>query len=560
MSQENIQYNFIPLSSNEPLWEWDIVSDALYLSRGACKGLKLANAPATMKEFYSFLSPSVAEELALVREGVISGKSGSTLECNYLCNGLWAHEYLFVLNRNSVGRATRMMGRITTGPMPDGQSEFRVNNGILASAGLWLYCACDERLWRDKTFAAIVGDAESTTLSRSEWMDRIHPDERPSLIRHYQLVCENPLLGDDISDMVRVRHADGTYIPVVLRASVIGRDKNGKAEMLAGFIIRENAPEEATRNIMKDDRLFHALNSMGGGQWNWDTRNDLMFFCTRYLDILGYTPADREKFTKNWRDHIHPDDLGKVSKAQLAILPGQENGDGYECTYRMRRADDSWVWIFDRGCVTWRDSEGVAGHMLGSITNITTAQADREKLEELVRHDSLTGLRSREYYNLEVEHIEHNKIRPVSVISIDITGLKMINDTVGHAGGDELLTKAATLLRNSLRATDCIARVGGDEFMLLLPNCGSAKGNKLLEKIIKSFKDYNADNPSIPVYAAFGLATSEDKAEQMDSIVARADRAMYENKAQERSVAHAAIKSWIKQHTGKDVGPDERLA
>lgn len=110
------------------------------------------------------------------------------------------------------------------------------------------------------------------------------------------------------------------------------------------------------------------------------------------------------------------------------------------------------------------------------VTNITTAQTERDRLEELVKNDALTGLRSRAYCNLEAERIEKNGIRPVCVISCDITGLKMVNDNLGHAAGDELLAEAATLLRKPLRLTDCVARMGGDEFVVLLPGCAPGQG------------------------------------------------------------------------------------
>lgn len=103
------------------------------------------------------------------------------------------------------------------------------------------------------------------------------------------------------------------------------------------------------------------------------------------------------------------------------------------------------------------------------VTNITTAQTERDRLEELVKNDALTGLRSRAYCNLEAERIEKNNIRPVCVISCDITGLKMVNDNLGHAAGDELLAEAATLAAQASAAYGLRGAHGGDEFVVLLP-------------------------------------------------------------------------------------------
>ncbi|MDE5831758.1 MAG: sensor domain-containing diguanylate cyclase, partial [Desulfovibrio sp.] len=256
--------------------------------------------------------------------------------------------------------------------------------------------------------------------------------------------------------------------------------------------------------------------------------------------------------------YIHPDDLAKVTLARGAVTAGEENGDTYECTYRMRGADGEWMWIFDRGYVTWRDKDGKAGHAIGSITNITTAQAGRDHLEALVRHDALTGVRSRAYCNLEIEHIEQNKIRPVTVLSFDITGLKMINDSLGHAMGDESLTRAATIIRNSLRATDCIARMGGDEFIVILANCNEEKGRKILDKIKKNFDAYNQAIENLPVRAGAGMATITRPEESMRDAMAKADERMYQDKRAQSKAAREAIKNWINLYAGKEISGDDR--
>lgn len=562
MSEQYLTYSLIPLSSDEPLWEWDLVSDTIYLSHGALKSLNLKKPPSRMEDFYQLLPPDAASELAAVREGVISGRTGSYMECSYICNGLWAHEYLMVLSRNSEGRATRAMGRITATQIIGNQTGFRGGMASSPDSGLWFFDLASKKIWLDRKGALLLGlkHADGPVPSRpAAALLRIHPAERKAMRRHYDIFCEGPFLGDQIFDLARVRHADGSYLSLIISAAALERDKEGKALFIGGIISQNEPRESGASPLIEDDRLFHALNGMGSGQWNWDTKNDVMFFCSRYLAILGYDREDRETFARNWRDYIHPDDLAKVGKAQLAIVSSAENGDTYECTYRMRRADGGWAWIFDRGYVAWRDADGIAGQMLGSITNITTAQAERDRLEELVRHDSLTGLRSRAFCNLEIEHVEQNRIRPVCVISVDITGLKMVNDTMGHAAGDELLTKAALILRHSLRASDCIARIGGDEFLVLLPNCDQNKGEKLLAKIVAAFEASKAASNHMPVYAACGLAVSQNPDESMDHVIALADEAMYEDKKAHRKAAHAAIRQWIKLHTGKDVAADDRL-
>ena len=275
--------------------------------------------------------------------------------------------------------------------------------------------------------------------------------------------------------------------------------------------------------------------------------------------MLGYEPEQFPAHVNAWKDKIHPDDHDKIVDTQLAVIQSPRYGDSFECTYRMRRADGDWAWLFGRGCVTRRDDNGRACHLVNIVTNITTAQTERDRLEELVKNDALTGLRSRAYCNLEAERIEKNGIRPVCVISCDITGLKMVNDNLGHAAGDELLAEAATLLRKPLRLTDCVARMGGDEFVVLLPGCAPDKGRELLRKIEACFAERNRHPGRMPILAAFGLACSENPEMTLARVMVQADTAMLRQKRAQRKIAHKEIKNWIEARTGHNIRADDRL-
>ncbi len=554
--------SLIPLGSTEPLCEWDIVTDALFFSTGARKALNLESAPATMHDFYALLPPTAVMELQAMHEGMISGRTGSLLDYGYMCNGMWMTEHLLVVSRDTSGRATRALGRLSATPILAEHGVICRAASVLPDTGVWAYHVPTKRIWRDKVCGAILGDNAERhfPVSDSDSLLDVHPAERVTLRLHYELFCRDDALGDTITDLVRVRQANGSYTPILVRASMAQRDRAGKGEFIVGVMARCEGNSPDLSYATGGDGILHALDSMGSGQWNWNTSTDVMYFCPRYLAMLGYTPEQGLEIGRNWQWLIHPEDMERVGTVREAIIRTPHNGDAYECTYRMRKADGSWIWIFDRGFVTWRDNDGRAGHMVGSSTNITTAQADRDKLEKLVRHDSLTGLRSRAHCNLELEHLEQNRIRPVSIISVDITGLKMINDNLGHLTGDEALTRAAAVLRGSLRATDCIARMGGDEFLVLLPNCTNEKGQKLLRKIENSFESYNTAGGHIPVFAACGLATSVDMNESLQQTIARADDAMYRAKRQQRPRALETLRAWIRERTGLKMIEDDRIS
>ena len=406
----------IPLTSSEPLWEWDIVSDALFLSLGACSRLRLPEPPTRMADFLGYIPPHALPRLNELREGVLSGTAGSCLECDYPFNNQWIQEHLLVLARNEKGRASKIMGRFTITPALAGDPavEAKARQSGLPEVGIWIYSVPSRNVWRDSTCAALLGETASGTYSVS-YDDRttsIHPADRKSLLRRYRLFIEQKFLGESIDDIIRVRLNNGQYARMLVRGSVLERDHTGRATLLAGTLQREESLRPGTLRSSDDERLHYALDTVGDGLWDWDLRTNAVYYSPRCLAMLGYTPEQFPAHVNAWKDKIHPDDHDKIVDTQLAVIQSPRYGDSFECTYRMRRADGGWAWLFGRGCVTRRDENGRACHLVNIVTNITTAQTERDRLEELVKNDALTGLRSRAYCNLEAERIAKKQHPP----------------------------------------------------------------------------------------------------------------------------------------------------
>ena len=170
-----------------------------------------------------------------------------------------------------------------------------------------------------------------------------------------------------------------------------------------------------------------------------------------------------------------------------------------------------------------------------------------------MRNDPLTGLRSRTYYDMTVERLEQQQIRPVGIIACDMDGLKLINDYLGHPEGSQMLCQAALILRTSLYAPDCIARMGGDEFIALLPGCTQEQLEKAIARISKAFETHNADPNNIPIRMSLGGACAEDMGTSLDQLQVMADRNMLRGKHKERPRWRKHIKKWIEKNTNKIV-------
>ncbi|NLI11746.1 MAG: diguanylate cyclase, partial [Peptococcaceae bacterium] len=198
----------------------------------------------------------------------------------------------------------------------------------------------------------------------------------------------------------------------------------------------------------------------------------------------------------------------------------------------------------------------------GVIMDISERKQMEERLKTLSLRDSLTGLYNRSYFENEIERLESGGFNKVSVIICDVDGLKIINDSFGHGSGDALLIAAADVLRSSLRDSDIIARIGGDEFAVILPNCGHTAAQRAFNRILKAVENYNAANPALPLSLSAGFATTNDPL-GLGDLYREADNNMYREKLhQSKSTRSAVVQTLVKAMEARDYnteGHAERL-
>ena len=341
------------------------------------------------------------------------------------------------------------------------------------------------------------------------------------------------------------------------------RDLKGWAERIIGCISAIDRPSPGllpsarfsiqqisnAHTTQDHARLMLALNASGDGLWDWDAVTNSVYYSPRYIEMLGYTAETFPAVLSSWEEKIHPDDHVHVVPMQKDIIASPAHGDTFECTYRMRRADGSWAWILGRGNVTQRNADGQATRVVGLHTDISASQADRAHLEDLVRNDPLTGLRSRTFFTMTIDDLEQQAVRPVGVIAADVNGLKMINDHLGHEEGNAVLCQAALLLRGGLDSAACVARMSGDEYAVLLPGCGLQEVAEAMHTLLQRFERHNEGQIRPPVLLAMGCACAETMQTSIASAIVEADRAMLRHKLTTRSETRQHIKKWIENHT-----------
>jgi diguanylate cyclase (GGDEF)-like protein/PAS domain S-box-containing protein len=179
---------------------------------------------------------------------------------------------------------------------------------------------------------------------------------------------------------------------------------------------------------------------------------------------------------------------------------------------------------------------------------ITERKQMEERLSYLSMHDALTGLYNRTFFEEELRRLEQARLPKLTgVIVCDLDSLKFVNDNLGHEAGDLLIVEAATLIRSSFRAEDILARVGGDEFIILLSNATEQTPKHDVTRLRKAIQDYNAGQPSLPLSIATGYAIAKKPESTLKEALRIADERMYKNKAQNRQFVQESILPKLQQ-------------
>ena len=273
-------------------------------------------------------------------------------------------------------------------------------------------------------------------------------------------------------------------------------------------------------------------------------------------DFFGCTKDDFEKGIRII-DFVAPEDQARAAHNIMRIIKGEKLGI---TEYMARRKDGSTFPIIIHSNPVIKDGR-LAG-MRGIVVDITERKQTEERLKILSLRDPLTGLYNRAYFENEIERLDNAGYNQVSVIMCDVDGLKIINDSFGHDIGDALLIAAANVLRSSLRESDVIARIGGDEFAVILPNCGLTVVERTFSRILNAVDDYNAVNPALPLSLSVGFATNK-KTVGLRDLYKEADNNMYREKLhQSKSTRSAIVQALVKAMEARDFnteGHAERL-
>jgi diguanylate cyclase (GGDEF)-like protein/PAS domain S-box-containing protein len=327
---------------------------------------------------------------------------------------------------------------------------------------------------------------------------------------------------------------DGTKTWIAIHTYPIV-DSDGEVSHVIEYtqdITERNRASEALR--VSEERYALAARGANDGLWDWDLRTNMIYYSFRWKSMLGYDEKIISGNLEEWFRRIHPDDRGEVEAKIAAHLGGRS--EHFESEYRIMHKDGMYRWVLCRGLAI-RDRDDHVYRMAGSQTDITSKKTVDEQLVYNAFHDALTGLPNRALFMDRLQHIitvsKRRANEVYAVLFLDMDRFKIINDSLGHTVGDQILVVMGQKLSECLRPGDTVARLGGDEFAVLLHNINEVKDavevaervhHKLSEPLlVKGHEVFSS--------VSIGIAMSAGHYERPEQVLRDADIAMYQAKS-----------------------------
>lgn len=343
-------------------------------------------------------------------------------------------------------------------------------------------------------------------------------------------------LGDnawqDVDHRTDAVRADGATFPV--EVSLPGRNDRNESVLIVRDLspLRGNGHEDAQR--FKQSQYFARI-----GTWDWCVDSDELYWSDAIYGMFGYQPGEVTPSYSLFCDAVHPDDRERVRQGEIRCI---ETGENHDEEYRVIWADGTIRWLRETGNII-KDETGQTVKMMGVVRDITEERAEADQIRALAFHDPLTRLPNRMIFedrlSKAIARAKRHKTR-VAVVFIDLDGFKSINDGLGHVAGDRILINTGQRLVNALRASDTVARIGGDEFTVILEDLKTdAEIHKIADNLLGAIStSLETDNGTYRVGASLGIAIYPEHARTLDTLIHIADQAMYAAKTEGTNLYH----------------------
>ena len=522
-----------------------------YANRAFCEMLGYSPEEAVGLQAEDLVHSDFVSEARRQLQALVAGEiDGYRAERQFLRkNGgaMWLLASASILRNERTGRPLYLIVQLTN---VDGRkraeaaladSETRLNFALEAARqGVWDHDVGTEKVHYSRMWRLMRGfePDEVVDSSQQAWLARVHPEDRERLL----LTIKKQDLGVDGYDTMeyRERHRDGHYIWILSRGRPVTWDEAGNPLRTVGTDTDITRLKTTELQLAEEkERLRVTLESIGDGVISTDGEGRVTFMNAVAEKMTGWLSV--EAVGQRIEDVF---DVVDEATGDIALNPVAECL-ALEEPFRLK---EDVVLVSRNGeRRDVRDSAAPVrtpdGRIIGAVLvfqDVTQSQALQRQLAHSAMHDSLTGLPNRPAFERALAAAidqARRELREHALCFIDLDRFKSVNDTAGHAAGDALLKHVASIIRKSCRSEDFTARIGGDEFAVMLGDCSLPAAKRIAEQIIESIAAVRFPwGASIyTIGASIGITAVANRAPGLEHLLGQADRACYAAKAAGRN-------------------------
>ncbi len=550
LTQELVTWRAALTKGEHSVWEIDLTqntstfSDDWYLMRGRSRD------DTSLSELSNFDERIHPDDIDLVNDKLAAVLSGQTdtltvefRERHKDGHFIWILTNGYVVSRGANGAPSRLIGtetditrlKASQNLIEDLTSrEVRWKVAIEgANQGVWDYDLIRGSRFVSDTWRSMrgIGPDDDIAEKLASWLTDMHPDDVPRV--RAAIDSQNSGETDAVNYQYRTKHRDGRWIWILSRGRVVERRPNGDPARVIGTDTDiSDIKTVEFEHAQMTDRLRVAMRAADMGRWEFNLRDEVAYWDDRLLEMFGMEGQSNVQPGDFWATLIHPDDQERANRISEESV---EKGLDLNLDYRIVRPDGKVVHVRSRAIFVPDSARGdrfvgVNIDVSKDVERQQQLEAARALLEYESRHDALTGLTNRRGLDeIQETFLNGDTGQRRAVLHIDLDNFKQINDTLGHGAGDAVLVHAAGILRAAAEDNWFTARVGGDEFVMLLPD---APPDDELREIATDIIDqmaapFSFEGQPCNFGVSIGIAVSGQEDTADASLIISADLALY---------------------------------
>jgi diguanylate cyclase (GGDEF)-like protein/PAS domain S-box-containing protein len=398
----------------------------------------------------------------------------------------------------------------------------------IAHLGSWEIDLATRLIWASDEAMHIYGLEPGSPIPLDKIQGLTLADERERMDMAFGVLLEGQETYDEEYHILR---ADNDLPRTLHAIASLVCDRQGQPAKIFGIIQDITERKMAEKELLEKDKRYRSVvQSAKDAILTADANGKLISWNQGAQNIFQYTEAEivgrsltlliPERFRESFMDGMR------------VIGSGQEAHHLGQSMRVVGRRKDGTEFPVELVLSSWNEEERI--FFTGIIRDITERLRLDETLKYQSTHDALTGLFNRQYYESEIELLQKGNHYPISMLMMDVDGLKRVNDLQGHHAGDELLQQIARVLQATFRPQDMIARIGGDEFVVILPDMDALVAIQVVQRLNDNMKVHNLSHPTSQALSlSIGMACGK-KGTLLSDVFNQADRAMYSDKAERK--------------------------